>query len=88
METEWEQMRERLMGLTLKQLKQIAKDEGVCLGYAGSRKDTTVAEIVGQRRHRAMNGEVVTTGAKPNQNDWCRQFGSIREERLPNDGDR
>ena len=81
METNWEQMRERLMGLTMKQLKQIARDEGVCLGYAASRKDTTVAEIVGQRRHRALSGEVVTTGVKSNQNDWCRQFGSIRAGR-------
>lgn len=78
MEAEWEQMRERLMKLTLRQLKQIAKDEGVCLGYAACRKDTTVSEIVGQRRHRARSGEVVTTGAKANGNDWCRQFGSIR----------
>lgn len=78
MGTEWDQMRERLMELTLKQLKQIAKDEGLSLGYAGCRKDTAVAKIVGQRRRRAMGGEVVTTGAKANRNDWCRQFGSIR----------
>ena len=81
METEWEQMRERLMGLTMRQLRQLAKAEGVCLGYAGSRKDTAVAEIVGQRRHRAMDGKVVTTGVRSNRNDWCRQFGSIRAER-------
>ena len=53
----WADMRERLMKLTLKQLKQIAKDEGITLGYAGSRKDTCAAEIVAQRRHRALSGE-------------------------------
>lgn len=78
MEAKWEQMREHLMGLTMKQLKQLARDEGIALGYAASRKDSTVAEIVGQRRHRAMSGNVVTTGAKANGNDWCRQYGSIR----------
>ena len=61
-ESVWEDMRERLMGLTLKQLRQLAKDEGISLGYAASRKDSAVAEIVTQRRHRALRGEVVTTG--------------------------
>lgn len=60
----WDEMRERLMGLTTKQLRQLAKDEGICLGYAASRKDTTVGEIVGTRRHRALRGEVVTTGER------------------------
>ena len=63
-EEAWEEMRVRLMGLTTKQLRQIAKDEGITLGYAASRKDTTVAEIVSQRRSRALRGEVVTTGEK------------------------
>ena len=52
METNWEQMRERLMGLTMKQLKQIARDEGVCLGYAGATKAGVVNEIVSARRYR------------------------------------
>lgn len=60
----WDEMRERLTGLTLKQLKQVARDEGICLGYDASRKDTTVAAIVSQRRRRALRGEVVTTGEK------------------------
>lgn len=67
----WDEMRERLMGLTAKQLRQLAKDEGICLGYDASRKDTTVAEIVSQRRHRALRGEVVTTGEKA---DGYRRF--------------
>lgn len=58
----WDDMRERLMGLTTKQLRQLAKDEGICLGYDASRKDTTVGAIVSARRHRALRGEVVTTG--------------------------
>ena len=60
-ESVWDEMRERLMGLTTKQLRQIARDEGICLGYDASRKDTTVGAIVSARRHRAMSGEVVTT---------------------------
>lgn len=67
----WEDMRERLMGLTTRQLRRIARDEQISLGYAASRKDSTVAEIVSQRRHRAMRGEVVTTGEKV---DGYRQF--------------
>ena len=74
----WDDMRERLMRLTTKQLRQLAKDEGISLGYAASRKDTAVAEIVSQRRHRAIRGEVVTTGEEPNDRDWCREYGSIR----------
>lgn len=75
----WDEMRERLMGLTTKQLRQIARDEGISLGYAASRKDTTVAEIVSQRRSRALRGEVVTTGEKADGGDWCREYGSIRK---------
>lgn len=60
----WEDMRERLMVLTTRQLRQIARDEGICLGYDASRKDTTVGAIVSARRHRAMRGEVVTTGER------------------------
>lgn len=75
----WDEMRERLMGLTTKQLRQVARDEGICLGYDASRKDTTVAEIVSQRRSRALRGEAVATGGEANGNDWCREFGSIRK---------
>lgn len=75
----WEDMRERLMSLTTKQLRQIARDEGICLGYEASRKDTTVGAIVSARRHRAMSGEVVTTGGEASGRDWCREYGSIRK---------
>ena len=60
----WDDMRERLMGLTAKQLRQLAREEGITLGYAASRKDTAVAEIVSQRRSRALRGEVVTMGER------------------------
>lgn len=56
-EKEWVEMRERLMRLSMKQLKQIAKDEHIALGYAASRKDSTVAEIVAQRRSRTLDIE-------------------------------
>lgn len=50
----WDDMRERLMRLPMKTLKKLAKDEHITLGYAASRKDTLVGEIVAQRRHRTM----------------------------------
>ena len=48
----WSDMRERLMKLTMKQLKQIARDEKIALGYDASRKDTCGGAIVSARRHR------------------------------------
>lgn len=56
-EETWDEMRESLMGLTVRQLRQIARDEGICLGYAASSKNETIGEIVGTRRHRAMRGD-------------------------------
>lgn len=53
-EETWDEMRESLMGLTVRQLRQIARDEGICLGYAASSKNATIGEIVGTRRHRAL----------------------------------
>lgn len=53
----WEDMRQRLMKLTTKQLKQLAKDEGICLGYDASRKDSMVRSIVSSRRQRYMERE-------------------------------
>ena len=51
-ERAWSDMRERLMKLPMKQLKQIARDEKITLGYDASRKDTCVGAIVSARRHR------------------------------------
>ena len=49
----FDDLRERLMGLTLKQLRQIARDEHITLGYDASRKDSCVGAIVSARRSRA-----------------------------------
>lgn len=53
--SDYETMRAELSRLTMRELKQIAKDEGICLGYDGSRKTTTVNAIVSQRRYREKN---------------------------------
>lgn len=37
--------------MTMKQLREVAKAEGVCLGYDGARKATAVEAIRGHRRH-------------------------------------
>lgn len=37
--------REELTAMTMKQLKEYAKEIGCCLGYDGSRKDTTISAI-------------------------------------------
>ena len=63
----WEDMRERLMNLTLKQLKQIARDEHISLGYDASRKDTCVGAIVSARRHRCMEAQ-----ESPTTHPWRR----------------
>ena len=51
-------MRADLMRMTMRQVREIAKREGICLGYAGSRKSTAVDEIVGQRQYRERHREV------------------------------
>lgn len=56
MNTDYDQMRADLMALTMRQLKDIARAEGICLGYDGSRKDTTVNAIVSSRRGKARRG--------------------------------
>ena len=50
--------------MTLKELKALAKAEGITLGYDGSRKDTAVGCIVSNRRYREINGYV------PKNHDW------------------
>lgn len=51
-EAKYAAMRADLSKHTMKQLREIARAEGICLGYDGARKDTAVAAIVGNRRHR------------------------------------
>lgn len=38
--------------MTMKQLRELAKAEGICLGYDGARKQSAIEAIRGQRRHR------------------------------------
>ena len=71
-EAKWEEMRAELMGLTLKELKAIARDERISLGYAASRKDTCAGEIVAQRRYREVAG-IAPAKEHPwrRQKRWC-----------------
>lgn len=50
--TDYEAMHADLSKLTTKQLREIARNEGICLGYAGSTKRGMVNEIVSQREYR------------------------------------
>lgn len=47
---EEEAMRRALTRLTVRELRRVAREEGVCLGYA-SRKADVVGEIVAHRRY-------------------------------------
>lgn len=44
--------RERLEKMTMKELKAVAKDEGICLGYDGSRKVSVIGLILEWRRFK------------------------------------
>ena len=55
--TDYEAMRDELSKLTVKQLRTIARDEGICLSYSGATKKGTVDEIVSQRRYRETEEE-------------------------------
>lgn len=76
----WEDMRERLMGLTVKQLKQLAKDEHISLGYDACRKDSLVGNIVSTRRHRCIE-----YNADPKQHPW-RKWNSLNNMPIPTEG--
>lgn len=70
--TIWQEMRERLSALSLKQLKQLAKDEEITLGFAASRKDACVGAIVAERRHRA-----IAWNSDPKVHPW-RKWNSVK----------
>ena len=53
-ERQWEDMRDELSKRSVKELKQLAKSEGISLGYSAARKDSTVLCIVTNRRNRAL----------------------------------
>lgn len=44
--------RERLEKMTMKQLREVAKNEGVCLGYYCSRKADAVIAIIERKRFK------------------------------------
>lgn len=76
----WEDMRERLMGLTVKQLKQLAKDEHISLGYDACRKDSLVGNIVSTRRHRCIE-----CNEDPKTHPW-RKWNSLNNMPIPTEG--
>ena len=46
--------RERLEKMTLKELKAVARKEGICLGYDGSRKANAISLILEWRRFKGV----------------------------------
>ena len=44
--------RERLEKMTMKQLREVAKNEGVCLGYDAARKANAIGLILEWRRFK------------------------------------
>ena len=44
--------RERLEKMTMKEIKAVAKDEGITLGYDGSRKANAIGSILEWRRFK------------------------------------
>lgn len=48
---EEEAMRRALMRLTVRELRRVAREEGVCLGYERSTKAGIVGAIVSHRRY-------------------------------------
>lgn len=54
-EAEREQVdRERLEKMTMKEIKAVAKDEGITLGYDGSRKENAIGLILEWRRFKGV----------------------------------
>ena len=43
--------------MTVKDLRAIAREEGICLSYSGATKAGIVGEIASQRRYREHDGE-------------------------------
>jgi hypothetical protein len=50
--TDYAAMRADLSKRTMKQLREIARADGICLGYDGATKRGTVDAIVGHRKYR------------------------------------
>lgn len=52
---EYEQIIDDLMRLTSKQLREIARDEGICLGYDSARKSSMARCIASHRWYEEVN---------------------------------
>lgn len=46
--------RERLEKMTMKEIKAVAKDEGITLGYDGSRKENAIDLLLEWRRFKGF----------------------------------
>lgn len=53
-QTDYSAMRADLARRTMKQLREIARAEGITLGYDGATKRGTVDAIVGERQYREL----------------------------------
>ena len=54
--TDYDKMRDELSRMTVKELRAIAREEGICLSYSGATKAGIVGEIVSQRHYREHEG--------------------------------
>lgn len=54
--TDYDELHDELERKTTKELRQIARDEGICLGYDASRKSSMVNAIVSGIRYREAHG--------------------------------
>lgn len=48
---------EALDGMTVKQLRQVARDEGICLGYDGHDRKSIIGAIRAFRHHMRMEAQ-------------------------------
>lgn len=55
-ESKWDEMKADLMAKTAKELRAIAKAEGIVLGNEAARKESTAAAIVTWRRNAELMG--------------------------------
>ena len=49
--------KEELQRMTMRQLKEYAKEIGCCLGYDGSRKETTINAILVHQEHNSQDAQ-------------------------------
>lgn len=54
--TDYDELHDELARKTARELRQIARDLGICLGYDGARKSTMVSAIVTNIRYREVHG--------------------------------